>query len=358
MRRLGISIYPGHSSLEENLSYIELAGSYGYKRVFTCLISADSSNLDEFRAVSAKAKTFGMEVIADVSPEVFELLGVSIHDLKAFSELGLDGIRLDLGFSGNEESIMTCNPYGLKIELNMSNGTKYLETILSYQPVKENLYGCHNFYPHRYTGLKESHFLSCSEQFKSQGIRTAAFVSSKAAHFGPWPVDEGLCTLEAHRDLDIVTQAKALFNTGLIDDVIVANCFASEDELKRLSEMNREILELSVELFDDLTDVEKAIVLEEPHFNRGDVSEYMVRSTQSRVKYKNETFEPKHIKEITTGDILIDSSLYKRYAGELQIALKEMKNTGKTSRVGRLILEEQFLLHTIKPWQKFKFKLK
>lgn len=358
MRRLGISIYPGHSTLEENLSYIDLAGSLGFKRVFTCLISADSSNLKEFKSVCEKAHAYDMEVIGDVSPEVFELLDMTIYDLKPFSELGFDGIRLDLGFSGNEESIMTCNPYGLKIELNMSNGTKYLENILSYQPLKDNLYGCHNFYPHRYTGLKEDHFLSCSEQFKSQGIRTAAFVSSKSAHFGPWPVDEGLCTLEAHRDLDIVTQAKALFNTGLIDDVIVANCFASEDELKRLSEMNLEILELTVELFDGLTDVERTIVLEEPHFNRGDVSEYMVRSTQSRVKYKNETFDPKHTDDITQGDILIDSSLYKRYAGELQVALKEMKNTGKTSRVGRVILEEQFLLHTIRPWQKFKFKLK
>jgi len=358
MRRLGISVYPGHASLGDNLAYIDLAGSYGFKRVFTCLISADTSNIDDFKQVATRAKAYDMEVIADVSPEVFEKLGVSIHDLKAFSDLGLDGIRLDLGFSGNEESIMSCNPYGLKIELNMSNGTRYLENILSYQPVKANIYGCHNFYPHRYTGLDYDHFIMCSDQFKSLGIKTAAFVNSSHAHFGPWPVDEGLCTLEEHRDLNIVTQAKALFNTGLIDDVIVANCFASEEELKALSEMNKEVLELTVELFDDISDIEKTIVLNEPHFNRGDVSSYMIRSTQSRVKYKNEEFPPKHTDDMTKGDILIDSSLYKRYAGELQLAKLPMKNSGKTSRVGRVIEEELFLIDTIKPWQKFKFVLK
>lgn len=358
MRRLGISVYPGHASLSDNLAYIDLAGQYGFKRIFTCLISADTSNIEEFKQVSSQAKAYGMEVIADVSPEVFEKLGVSIHDLKAFSDLGLDGIRLDLGFSGNEESIMSCNPYDLKIELNMSNGTRYLENILSYQPVNANIYGCHNFYPHRYTGLDYDHFIKCSEQFKSQGINTAAFVNSSHAHFGPWPVDEGLCTLEEHRDLNIVTQAKALFNTGLIDDVIVANCFASEAELKALSEMNKEIIELTVELFDGISDIEKTIVLDEPHFNRGDVSSYMIRSTQSRVKYKNEEFLPKHTEDISKGDILIDSSLYKRYAGELQLAIQPMKNSGKTSRVGRVIDEELYLIDTIKPWQKFKFVLK
>ena len=358
MRRLGISVYPGHATIDENLAYIDLAGQYGFSRIFTCLLSADTSNLEDFKKVSDKAKQYNMEIIADVSPEVFENLGVSIHDLKAFSDLGLDGIRLDLGFSGNEESIMSCNPYGLKIELNMSNGTKYLENILSYQPVKENIYGCHNFYPHRYTGLAYDHFMMCSEQFKSLGINTAAFVNSHHAHFGPWPVDEGLCTIEEHRDLDIVTQAKALFNTGLIDDVIIANCFASEDELKALSEMNKEVLELRVELFDDISAIERTIVLDEPHFNRGDVSAYMIRSTQSRVKYKNEEFTPKHTDNITKGDVLIDSSLYKRYAGELQIALNDMKNTGKTSRIGRVIEEEIYLLDTIRPWQKFKFTSK
>jgi hypothetical protein len=361
MRKLGISIYPDRAPLEKHVEYIHLAGKYGFKRIFTCLISVEGNQesiIGEFKQIVDAANSYDMEVIADVSPEVFEALEIHWSDLKFFSDLGLSGIRLDLGFSGNEESIMTCNPYGLKIEVNMSNGTRYLETILSYQPIKENLYGCHNFYPHRYTGLSYDHFIKCSEQFKSLNIRTAAFVSSKSAEFGPWPVSDGLCTLEHHRDMDIVTQAKELFNTGLIDDVIVANCFASEEELKALSEMNKEVLTLDCELVENLPEIERKIVLEEFHFNRGDVSEYMIRSTQSRVKYKGHQFDPINTKPIEKGDILIDSSLYKRYAGELQIALKPMENTGKTSVVGRVSEDQMTLLDSILPWQKFAFKLR
>lgn len=359
MKKLGISIYPGHRPIQEDIDYINLAGKYNFKRVFTCLISIDEKKeiLSDFNVLIKLANSFGMEVIADVSPDVFKSLNIEYSDLKFFYEMGLSGIRLDLGFSGFEESVMTCNPYGLKIEINMSNGTKYLDTILSYQPIKENLYGCHNFYPHRYTGLSSEHFLSCSKQFNELGIRTAAFISSADAEFGPWPVNDGLCTLEHHRDKSILVQAKELFNTGLIDDVIIANCYASEKELKILSQMNKEVITFSVKLIDNLPEIETKIVLEEPHFNRGDISEYMIRSTQSRVKYSGYNFVPVNVVDIKKGDIIIDSFLFKRYAGELQIAIRDMKNLGKTSVVGRIIEDEIYLLDKVLPWQKFAFKL-
>ncbi len=361
MRKLGISVYPDRGTQEKNLEYIHLAGKYGFKRIFTCMISVEGNKdaiIKEFSDLVEAGNQYDMEVIADVSPDVFNALEINYTDLKFFSDMGLSGIRLDLGFSGFEESVMTCNPYGLKVEINMSNGTKYVENILSNQPIKENLYGCHNFYPHRYTGLSREHFLKCSKQFKELGIRTAAFVSSSNAEFGPWPVSDGLCTLEHHRDMSIDVQAKELFNTGLIDDVIIGNSYASEDDLKMLSELNKEVITFSVELIDNLPEIETTIVLDEFHFNRGDVSEYMIRSTQSRVKYKGHEFKPMNTVDIKKGDVIIDSSLYARYAGELQVAIKDMKNTGKTSVVGRVVEEEVYLLDTIHPWQKFAFKLR
>ncbi|RKD27604.1 hypothetical protein SAMN02745883_00487 [Caminicella sporogenes DSM 14501] len=359
MRRLGVSIYPENASVEQNKSYLYLAAKYGFTRVFTCLISA-KGDIDkiirDFKEVVTYAKSLGMEVIADVSPEVFKRFNISFKNLKFFYELNLAGIRLDIGFSGIEESLMTFNEHKLKIEINISNGTKYLDNILTYLPNKENLIGCHNFYPHRYTGLSREHFIKCSKQFKEYGIRTAAFISSSNATFGPWHVNEGLCTLEEHRNKPIEVQAKDLFNTDLIDDVIIANCFASEEELKILGNLDRNILELTVEFNDNVPELEKKIVLEELHFNRGDVSEYMIRSTQSRIKYKGHKFELFNPKPIKRGDILIESSLYDRYAGELQIALKDMENSGKTNVVGKIVDEELFLIDYIKPWQKFKFK--
>ena len=60
---------------------------------------------------------------------------------------------------------------------------------------------------------------------------------------------------------------------------------------------------------------------------------------------------------IHRGDIIIESSQYGHYAGELQIALQDMTNTGMSNVVGRIKDEELFMLDYIKPWQKFKLRL-
>lgn len=357
MKRLGISIYPEHTNQEDNFAYIKLASKYGFKRIFTCLLSVTKSKeeiIEEFKQIIEYGNKLNMETILDVSPRVFDQLGISYKDLSFFHETGAKGIRLDASYSGNEEAIMTFNPYNLKIEINMSTGAKYIDNVMKYKPDTDYIIGCHNFYPHRYTGLSMSHFLKTSKQFKTLGIQTAAFVNSQNASIGPWPVDDGLCTLEEHRNQPIEIQAKHLFSTGLIDDVIIANAFASEEELKKLSEINPNLLSLKVELVDEIPSTERKIVLEELHFNRGDVSDYMVRSTQSRVKYKGHNFEVFNPKEIKRGDLLIDSSEYGHYAGELQIALKDMENSGKTNVVGRIKKEEIYLIDQIQPWQKFK----
>lgn len=359
MKGLGISVYPQQNGLAETLAYIELAARFGFKQIFTCLISAADKNLAEvtaeFRQITALAKKHGMEVTADIAPEIFTAFQASHTNLAVFQELGLSGVRLDMGFGGIEEAIMTCNPYGLKIGLNMSNGTRYVDNVVSHRPNRENLVGCHNFYPHVYTGLSYEHFIACSRQFKELDLRTAAFVNAQSASCGPWPVSEGLCTLESHRKLPIEVQAKQLFATGLIDDVIIANACASEDELRRLSQVNRNMLEFSLRFAETASALERKIVLEELHFNRGDVSEYMVRSTQSRVKYKNESFPAVNTPDIIRGDVLIESSLYSRYAGELQIALRPMKNSGRTNVVASIVPEEVFLVDYLEPWMKFSF---
>ena len=359
MTKLGVSIYPDKSKLEDNRKYLKSASEYGFSRVFLNFLTVENKeDLDNFKSIVDYANKLNMEVIADIAPAVFKDLDINYNDLKVFYDIGLKGIRLDMGFSGNEESIMSFNPYGLKIELNISSGTKSLDNIISYLPNKDNIIGCHNFYPHRYTGLSREHFIKTTEEFKKHGLRTAAFISSNNASFGPWNVNEGLPTLEEHRDLSMEVQAKDLLNTGLIDDIIISNCYPSEEELKALGEVNKDILELNIEINRDLPDIEKDILLKEIHFNRGDVSEYMIRSTQSRVKYRGHEFKLINPKDMTKGDIIIESSLYAHYAGEMQLALKNMKNSGKSSVVGKVVDEEVFLLDNIKPWQKFKLKLK
>lgn len=356
MRRLGFSVYPQHSETSEITAYIELAHKYGFTRIFTCLISLDSeSERQKMKDVNKFAADLGIEVIADVAPEVFEDLGIDYTGIsKLKEEYHLAGIRLDMGFSGHEEAIMSLDPCDLKIELNVSIGTKYLETILSYQANRENIIGCHNFYPRPYTALSRKHFTETSKMFKDHGIKTAAMISSQHAAYGPWDAaGKGLPTLEEHRGQSIIVQAKDLWQTGLIDDLIIGNMYASEAELKALGELNRYKLEFDVVPAAENNATENIIMFEEPHHNRGDVSAYVVRSTQSRVKYKNESFEPHNTTEIKAGDVTIDNNGDSRYKGEMNVALQTMENTGTTNIVGHIVPEELYLLERLQPWESF-----
>ncbi len=335
MRKLGISLYPEKSSIEEMKEYINKASKNGFSRIFSCLLSVDKSIEEikkEFIEINQYAHEKGFEIFVDVSPRVFDRLGISYQDLSFFSEIQADGIRLDAGFSGNEESLMTFNPQGLKIEINMSNDTNYIDTIMNYCPNQYQLVGCHNFYPHQYSGLSLEHFISCTERFKKYGLKTAAFVTcSSPDAYGPWPTTEGLPTLEMHRSLPLDVQIKHMIALNNIDDIIISNCYPSDEEFNKIKKVRLDLVSFNIELVNNIPDIEKKIVLEEIHFNRGDLNEYLIRSTQSRVKYKKHEFKIFNAPEfLNVGDVIIESSEYGHYAGELQIVKKKMKNSGSS----------------------------
>ena len=124
MRKLGISIYPEKTTEEKLINYIDKAYSAGFSRIFSCLLSSAQNKgiedkeiiLKKFKKINHYAKEKGFEIILDVNPKVFKDLGISYDDLEFFKEMGADGIRLDVGFTGLQESIMTFNRENLKNE--------------------------------------------------------------------------------------------------------------------------------------------------------------------------------------------------------------------------------------------------
>ncbi|RCN87717.1 DUF871 domain-containing protein, partial [Enterococcus faecium] len=310
MGKLGISIYPERSTFEKDKAYLDLAHKYGYKRVFTSLLQINDDKekvLSEFKEVVDYANSLGMEVMVDINPALFEQLEISYDDLSFFHKMGAYGVRLDIGFTGAEEAKMTRNPFGIKIEINMSSGTNYVDNIMSYSPNTDNLLGSHNFYPHRYSGLGYEHFVFCSEKFRKYNLNTMAFVNSQSAEFGPWPTQDGLCTLEDHRDLEIATQVKHLILTGLIDDISIGNAYASEEELKEMAEaFNADYPTLKVDTEEGITENERICLFDNLHSYRGDRSEYILRSTMTRVYYKDKDFPPHNTRDMHHGDVLID----------------------------------------------------
>ncbi|MDR0300054.1 MAG: DUF871 domain-containing protein [Streptococcaceae bacterium] len=358
MGKLGISIYPERSNFEADRAYLDLAHQYGFKRVFTSLLEITGEKdevLANFRRPIDYANQLGMEVMIDINPALFEQLDISYDDLSFFKELGADGIRLDLGFTGAEEAQMTRNPYGLKIEINMSSGTNYVDNIMSYSPDRSHLYGSHNFYPHRYTGLSYEHFMTCTEKFNHYRLNTMAFINSQTATFGPWPTQDGLCSLEDQRELSLATQVKWYKLMDNIDDLTIANAYASEEELKAMADaFFAEMPEIKIVPRESATANELACLFDNIHSYRGDRSAYMLRSTQTRVKYKDEAFPAHDTDQIQRGDVLIDNEGYGQYKGETQIALKPMRNDGRVNVVGRVSDDELFLLDYLKPWSSFR----
>ncbi|MDR1605708.1 MAG: DUF871 domain-containing protein [Streptococcaceae bacterium] len=360
MGKMGISIYPERSTFDKDKAYLDLAHQYGFKRVFTSLLEINGEK-DEviagFKKPIAYANSLGMEVMVDINPGLFEQLGVSYDDLSFFDEMGADGVRLDLGFTGAEEAKMTRNPYGLKIEINMSQGTNYVDNIMSYSPNPDQLLGSHNFYPMRYSGLALDHFIACTKKFNKYNLNTMAFVNSHDATFGPWPFNDGLVSLEAHRDLSIATQVKHLKLLGGINDITIANAYASEAELKAMSEafLAAEPA-LKIVPSEAITANERIVLFESEHSYRGDRSEYILRSTMTRVWHKDKAFPAHDTRDIKRGDILIGNVDFGQYKGETQIALKDMTNQGQINVVGRISDDELFLLDYIKPWSGFTFE--
>ena len=358
MRQLGLSIYPDHSTFEADKAYLELGHKYGFSRIFMSMLEIKGSveeTKNKFQKIIDVGNELGYATVLDVAPRIFEQLGISYDDLKFFSDLHVAGIRLDEGFNGATEAMLSYNPYGLIVELNMSNNVDYLNNIISYQANTPFLYGCHNFYPQVGTGLPYDFFMACTERFRKFGIHTAAFVASQVGDQGPWNVNDGLPTLEMDRRLPIEVQAKHLFASGGIDDVIIGNAYASEAELAALARIDRYQVQFHIDFVDAVNDIEKTVALKPQHFRRGDMNSLVIRSTMPRVTYKDVPNAPHdNTEEFQRGDILVGNDDFGIYKNELQIVLEPHKEPRK-NKIGSISPEELILLDFIKPWSKFRF---
>ncbi|MEY8436310.1 MupG family TIM beta-alpha barrel fold protein [Atopobiaceae bacterium 24-176] len=355
---IGISLYPEHASFERNAAYVERAAAHGCTRVFSCLLSAEgdrASLAGEFSALSRVCHDHGMEVVLDVAPAVFSRVGARPDDLSFFSEAGADGIRLDEGFNGSDVASMTANPHGLVVELNASTADGSLDAALACGADKGRLQACHNFFPQRYTGLGLDFFVRESSRAKDAGVRLAAFVSSSVpGAFGPWPGADGLPTLEMHRGLPVSFQARHLYALGLVDDVLVSNCFATDTELAALAAAHPGVVAMAVEPGSSVTDEERS-VLAFSHRVRGDLSPCLFRSTGSRIAFADAPFAPHDTRDLVAGDVVVVNERGGRYKGELQIVRRPIPNDGTRNVVARIEGPETLLMDCLESWTPFTF---
>lgn len=362
MHKLGISLYPQHSTREQDDAYMALAAKYGFKRIFTCLLSGKGEKdeiIATFTDFMSRAHQYGFEVSVDTNPEIFAKLGATPFDLKVFADMGVDIIRLDGHFGATEDIAITRNPYHIPIEFNASQNMD-LDLLIERGANRHHVITCHNFYPQKYTGLSFERFQYLTNKYKKDGFRTAAFVSSHNQNtFGPWPVSAGLPTCEMHRTLPIDLQVRHLLATEQIDDILIGNCFATEDELKAMAHVDQNRITMKIDVCDGATEQEKHILSGYRHFARGDASAYMIRSSLPRLDCRDVAIahRPESKPFFTRGDVVVVNDNLKHYRGELEIVLQDMPNDGERNLVGVIPEEERILLDFVKPEYEFGFIL-
>ena len=360
MHRLGISLYPEHSTPERDAAYMELAAKYGFNRIFTCLLSVEKdaeTTKAEFGAFVARAHELGFQVAVDTNEDVFARLGATPYDLTPFAEMGVDIVRLDGHFGDHGDIMITRNRDGIAVEFNAS-GNLALDLLIERGADARNMVTCHNFYPEPYSGLSEEVFIERSVKYKDMGLKLAAFVSSQEENtFGPWPVSAGLPTCEDDRHRPIDLQMRHLIATGLVDDILIGNSFASEEELAAMAAVDTSRTTMRIELEADATDVERELVFDRDHTNRGDASAYMLRSSWHRGEFRDRSVPARVCDKavFTRGDVVAVNDNMAHYRGELEVVLQDMVNDGTRNLVGHIPAEELFLLDYIKPEYPFGF---
>ena len=381
-QELGISVYPDLMPLEKIESYFELASRYGVSKVFSSMFSVEGTKeevLDYFKKLIVAAHKNKLKVSLDVNPMCFEKMGAKPDDLSVFKSIDVDFLRMDLSYGPENDAKLVRNPYGITIEFN--NSPQIVKGLIENGIDPKDFLVCHNFYPQRYTAMKWNKFVNKNKELKacSRDVRIGAFISSTAPNtHGVWDAICGLPTVEKLRMLPIDLQARMLLATGDVDDILIGNAFASEDEFKKLQEVLKEneklskeldptlkmlvdhgiisldkpVKKLRVTLDEEITEKEKEILFDFfPHLEMGDSSEWIWRTRISRFKYSqpNEILTPRHYdKEMfKVGDVVVVNDNYKHYAGEIQIVKIPIVNDGTRNRIGYLDSDEYQMMELV-----------
>lgn len=374
MVRLGVSLYPEQENLEDIDRYLAMASKYGFTKVFTSLFSVEGTKeeiIRYFKDFTAIAHKYGMVVSGDANGEFFKKMDGTETNLEAFKEMGIDIIRMDFSFNDERDAILINNPDGIGIE--MSTGQiKVIDQAIANGANPHNLSTCHNFYPERYTAPSLEAINDINEYWKKKGIPVAIFISSqeKGTH-GPWPVSDGLPTIEEHRNLPIEVQLKHCLALKNVDEILIGNAYASEAEFQAIDRVMKAAfinipmdpkmgwiaqylphgdvfrMPFHIHLAEGVTDIEKEVLFGYPaHNDMGDCLNYMLRSRFTRMLYKNASIpeRPSGKTHYTRGDVVIVNDNLAHYRAEIQIVLKDMEVDGQRNLLGRIDEKELMIL--------------
>lgn len=353
----GLSVYFGlDNTKEENIKLLKDAHELGFTRIFTSLHIPEANY--EVLKVEVKeffklAKEYDMDIISDISPNTFKFLDLEDMDLKGLRDMGVKTIRIDFGYSEEDIAKMSNNEYDIKVQLNASTITEeFFNELDKYSAKYENIDALHNFYPRVGTGISEECMINKNNLLNKKGIKPCAFVQSNNRKRSP--LKDGLPTLEDHRGMEVRAAANHLFALGNTS-VFIGDSLPSFNELKDLSSLNPEVVELDIKVKckDEIT----LRLLNEIYSARTDEARDAIRASESRLILKGDIIEPFNTVNKEYGDITIDNKDYLRYMGELQIVKTSKEKDSRTNIVASILQKDVYLLKYIYGGKKFHFNI-
>lgn len=361
---LGVSVYL-REYLENPLlaeQYLDKAVNHGFHEVFTSIHLPE----DDFIKTVAAVKEFSelvfskeMDLTIDCSRREFKRI---IEDPILKKEINCSHItylRLDFGFQEDDlvSAFNDLNIHGFVLNASTMREIEIEKMMTAFHSISNDLMikACHNFYPRPETGLGLDFFVKQSACFKKFGIPVVSCVASQNNPRGPLHL--GLPTLENHRNVSIQWAARELIATGVVDEILIGDPFASEEELEALQRaVISPILVLRIMEDEDLLDVERKILYGNSHVVRPDLSDLVLRSNTSReMAAMGEKLMARPSHQRVPYSITIDNEKYGRYSGELQIVRKELPADERVNVVGRIIPQDVCLLRYIEAGAEFVF---
>lgn len=337
----GVSVYAGLDdySKSENIKYLRLAKELGITHVFSSAhINEAKTSQEELQSIIDECNKLGLKLSLDISKPI----------MSKYSSLeGLFALRLDYGFS-DEEIIHLSHTASYLVELNAS--------ILSYEHIRSLIDNgintsrtrfTFNFYPKLYTGHDITDVYNKAKICNEVGIYVGAFIPSHVG-FRP-PMYEGLPTVEAHRNMDLSKAIEELKACG-VNGIYFGDAYASCDEIKLLNMHNDDDILLKLQLVENIN-IDIDYLFNKSFKIRPDLNSYILRVSSLRSSEEILCFNNVDRKLY---DVTIDNSKFKRYAGEINIVLKDLPKDERVNVIGKIDATE-LIIEKIKLGIRFKF---
>lgn len=349
---LGFSVYLGQISEEEQEVYLKEMSQAGFQFVFTSLhIPEDDSNhfKELLKTLGKQAIFYNLDLVADISPAAFQLLGFTPETIGEIKEWGVNGLRVDCGI---EPKTIAKLSHTIKIALNASTiNLDFFQKLLQENINLNQAEAWHNYYPRSETGLDQADFIKQNTMLKKLGLKVMAFVPGDEKLRGP--INNGLPTLEKHRNQSPFQSYLELIHECGVDKVAIGDISLKKDTVLQFKKELDGIIPLRSILHshNPLT----LSILALAHRNRMDAARDVIRSETSRIFTASQYYliHPENTTERLVGSVTIDNERYGRYQGEMQIAKRNLPKDEKVNVVGRVIDEDLSLLKYIKSGQGF-----